>query len=406
VVAVGDAENDHAFLSFCECAVAVANALPALKDRADIVTRGDHGHGVIEVIDGILENELADASSSLTRHDVLLGRLDDGAEVRVPAYGGNILVAGSSGAGKSSVTTGFVERLLEADYQVCVIDPEGDYASLSEAVVLGDDKSIPSADEALAVLEKPERSAVLNLIGVRFEDRPAFFQGLIGRLQDLRSRTGRPHWIIVDEAHHVLPASRQNSPLVLPQGLINTMMITVRPDHVARAAVAEAGALVALGEEPGAVAAAWGNATGEEVAQGGLSKLQRGEALLWRRGKSGPPVFFKVAPCETERVRHHRKYALGELAPESSFYFRGPRNSLKLRAHNLMTFLQMAEGVDDETWLHHLRQGEYSRWFRDAIRNEELAAEAERIESEKGLSAEVSRERIREAIERRFTIPT
>ncbi|HEV2729789.1 MAG TPA: HAD hydrolase family protein, partial [Terriglobales bacterium] len=43
VVGIGDAENDHAFLAVCECGVAVANALPALKDRADIVTAGDHG---------------------------------------------------------------------------------------------------------------------------------------------------------------------------------------------------------------------------------------------------------------------------------------------------------------------------------------------------------------------------
>src|SRR3989337_801534 len=34
-VGVGDAENDHAFLSICECSVAVANALPAVKERAD-----------------------------------------------------------------------------------------------------------------------------------------------------------------------------------------------------------------------------------------------------------------------------------------------------------------------------------------------------------------------------------
>ena len=38
VVGVGDAENDHAFLRSCECAVAVANALPTLKEAADIVT--------------------------------------------------------------------------------------------------------------------------------------------------------------------------------------------------------------------------------------------------------------------------------------------------------------------------------------------------------------------------------
>ena len=45
-VGVGDAENDHAFLTLCECSVAVANALPSLQEHADIVTRGDHGIGV------------------------------------------------------------------------------------------------------------------------------------------------------------------------------------------------------------------------------------------------------------------------------------------------------------------------------------------------------------------------
>src|SRR5262245_4379694 len=43
IVGVGDAENDHAFLRLCECAVAVANALPTLKDCADVVTNADHG---------------------------------------------------------------------------------------------------------------------------------------------------------------------------------------------------------------------------------------------------------------------------------------------------------------------------------------------------------------------------
>src|SRR5262245_47017597 len=45
-VGIGDAENDHTFLTLCECAVAVANALPMVKERADLVTSGDHGDGV------------------------------------------------------------------------------------------------------------------------------------------------------------------------------------------------------------------------------------------------------------------------------------------------------------------------------------------------------------------------
>ncbi|QEL20368.1 HAD family hydrolase [Limnoglobus roseus] len=58
VVGVGDAENDHAFLTLCGCAVAVANALPAVKERADLVTAGARGFGVTELIDRILADDL------------------------------------------------------------------------------------------------------------------------------------------------------------------------------------------------------------------------------------------------------------------------------------------------------------------------------------------------------------
>lgn len=53
-IAVGDAENDHAFLGACECGVAVANALPMLKERADLVLNGERGAGVEELIDRLL----------------------------------------------------------------------------------------------------------------------------------------------------------------------------------------------------------------------------------------------------------------------------------------------------------------------------------------------------------------
>jgi hydroxymethylpyrimidine pyrophosphatase-like HAD family hydrolase len=59
VVAVGDAENDHAFLDACRIGVAVANALPVLKERADFVTNGARGDGVAELIEMILKDDLA-----------------------------------------------------------------------------------------------------------------------------------------------------------------------------------------------------------------------------------------------------------------------------------------------------------------------------------------------------------
>jgi hydroxymethylpyrimidine pyrophosphatase-like HAD family hydrolase len=67
IVGVGDAENDQMFLGMCECSVAVANALPALKERADHVTAGSHGAGVEELIEKLLSEDLASFAPRLTR---------------------------------------------------------------------------------------------------------------------------------------------------------------------------------------------------------------------------------------------------------------------------------------------------------------------------------------------------
>jgi hypothetical protein len=68
VAAIGDAENDHAFLDGCKCSVAVANAIPALKEKADFVTDGAYGAGVVELIDKLIENDLSEVEAKLSRH--------------------------------------------------------------------------------------------------------------------------------------------------------------------------------------------------------------------------------------------------------------------------------------------------------------------------------------------------
>ena len=65
-VGVGDAENDHAFLDFCGCGVAVANALPMLKEHADFVTQNARGAGVVELIDKLIASDLAELAPELT----------------------------------------------------------------------------------------------------------------------------------------------------------------------------------------------------------------------------------------------------------------------------------------------------------------------------------------------------
>jgi HAD superfamily hydrolase (TIGR01484 family) len=59
-IGIGDAENDLAFLDVCGLRVAVANALPVVRQRAAFVTSGTRGAGVAELIDQLLATDLAE----------------------------------------------------------------------------------------------------------------------------------------------------------------------------------------------------------------------------------------------------------------------------------------------------------------------------------------------------------
>jgi hypothetical protein len=405
-VGVGDAENDHAFLRLCECAVAVANALPAVQDGADLVTQGARGAGVEELIDRLLASDLAELEPHLTRHHILLGTREHGEEVRVNPYGGPVLLAGTSGSGKSTLATGLLERLVAAGYQCCVVDPEGDYGTFEGAVVLGDHRRAPTAAEALGLLEPPDQHVVVNLLGLPLQDRPAFFADFLAHVQALRARTGRPHWLVADEAHHLLPVAWQPATSALPPVLPGVTLITVHPDEVAPAALAAVDLVVAVGASPERTMALFSAALGQPAPTIAPATLQPGEAWVWPRRSAARPFRVRSAPGRTERRRHQRKYAEGELGADKSFYFRGPDGALNLRAHNLLLFAQLADGVDDATWLYHLHQGDYSRWFRDAVKDEGLAADAAQIEARPDLSARASRAEIRAAIEQRYTLPS
>jgi hydroxymethylpyrimidine pyrophosphatase-like HAD family hydrolase len=58
VAGIGDAENDAAFLEMCGVSAAVANAIPPIREAADIVTVHEYGAGVEELIDRVLAGEL------------------------------------------------------------------------------------------------------------------------------------------------------------------------------------------------------------------------------------------------------------------------------------------------------------------------------------------------------------
>jgi len=133
--------------------------------------------------------------------------------------------------------------------------------------------------------------------------------------------------------------------------------------------------------------------------------LEPGEAVVWDPAVREDPFTIRIAPSKLDRKRHQRKYTEGELPEERSFYFRGPEGKLSLRAQNLMLFMQIGDGVDDATWMHHLKQGDYSRWFRERIKDDGLAEEVGLIERQPNLPPSESRRLIRAAIEKQYTLP-
>src|SRR5262249_28010625 len=129
-----------------------------------------------------------------------------------------------------------------------------------------------------------------------------------------------------------------------------------------------------------------------------------GEALLWRKDAQSVHRIAIERPRQSLK-RHRRKYALGNLGDDKSFRFRGPEAKLDLKARNLVSFVELGGGVDEATWLYHWRRGDYSRWVREMVKDEELAAEIEGVEGDESLDAEASRDRVRELIETRYTAP-
>jgi hydroxymethylpyrimidine pyrophosphatase-like HAD family hydrolase len=415
VVGVGDAENDHPLLEACGFAVAVENALPALKAHADWVTQYADGRGVSELADALVADDLRGRTAALDRCKILLGRRQTErgeSAVLLDAHGTIALLAGPSGGGKSTVTAALLERLGHAGYQACIFDPEGDYGHEGDLVALGDAHTTPSLESAVQLLSNPKQSVAVNMLRVPLIERPRYCASLLLRLQALRVQTGRPHWLVFEEAHQLFPADWDPADQSLPSMLETALAVTVHPDQVAPAFLRQVNTALVTGMHPDKTLAAFAEAVGRRSPRvDARQALERGQLLVWRpqpdahASGAEEPYVVNVEPGTTQRRRHHRKYAEGLLIPERSFYFRGPEGKLNLRAHNLVLFLELADGVDVDTWQFHLDRGADSRWFGEVIGDEELANEARTIEREAAKDPSESRARIRAAVESRYTQP-
>jgi len=402
VIGVGDAENDHAFLRMVGCAAAVANAVPAVIGASDVKLQRPDGEGVAELVRMTTDD---DEGMIPVSHSLVIGVDPEGGRIAIDPAHRCVLIAGKSGVGKSTLATALTERMVETGFEFCVVDPEGDYSDLEHAVCVGDSKSAPAIEEVLDLVRKIGANVVVNMQALPVADRPPLFDKLFPAMLSLRATSGRPHWIILDEAHHLTARDREGLFDILPKRVRGLVFVTVHPEAMSPDVLQMVQTVVAVGSDAVQTIAGFCTAIGS-TPPAGVEAPGPDEVLVWQPDGATSPTRVRVTAPTQARKRHKKKYAEGDLGEDLSFYFRGRSGKLNLRAYNLVTFIELAQGVDADTWQFHREQRQYSKWFRDVIKDEGLAREAAYAESDASLGADESRARIIAAVASRYTAPS
>ncbi|HET9471160.1 MAG TPA: hypothetical protein VFO24_08650, partial [Usitatibacter sp.] len=183
-----------------------------------------------------------------------------------------------------------------------VIDARGDYVEIEQAVVLGAADRPPDPMEATTALKKPEIDAVVTLAALPPPARPAFVADLLRRLGALRQSTGRPHWIVVDEAELALPARALREEIALPPAE-NTIFVSSDATRLAPDLLAAANAIVATGGGAGAAIVAIARAISAPAPPEALRDPLEGEALVWFRRSGAAPVLVQLGKMDSAKGR-------------------------------------------------------------------------------------------------------
>src|SRR5205814_1103725 len=110
----------------------------------------------------VIEKDATAFGSTRDRNAIEIGRRLDGRAVSISPHDGGTLVAGLSGGGKSTLATAMLERFIGRAFQVCVFDPEGDYADFHSAVGTRPAETIATFCRAVATEPPPLPPQVLE----------------------------------------------------------------------------------------------------------------------------------------------------------------------------------------------------------------------------------------------------
>jgi hypothetical protein len=227
------------------------------------------------------------------------------------------------------------------------------------------------------------------IVGTARSDEPVVREALAAAddIRPLRRRIGRPHWVLLDEAHYTLHRSGITDDLGIVEDR-GFCLVTYRPSWLRASIIAAVDFFVLARATAAAEIEALAKVAGAPFGDGrplsdALGRLPRGEFLLMRpreEGGSGA-VTFLAAPRQTVHVRHLTKYADCDVQPGHEFLFRGPWGQSVATAESLQAFRRVVATIDHGVLAHHAGHGDFSRWVLDVFHDAELGRQLRKMES-------------------------
>jgi hypothetical protein len=384
LIAFGDAENDLPLFATAGIAVAARGAVPAVAARADHQLSHPGGAGVAQYIHQVLQQSGIMATPA--RHNLMLGMAIDGAAAMLPASGVNVMVTGDPRSGKSWLAGLVAEDLIEQEYRICIIDPEGDYLSLGQrphVLLLGHELGLPDPTAVPHLMRSEPVSLVLNLASLPVGAQVTYVDAVLAELERCSALSGIPQWILVDEAQYFFHAPESHTPRFA--GTVNYLFATYRPSLLSSVLVAAVNAHLvthtAVDEERYFITSLLRERGPENlVAADALAQLDLQHAGLLLEDPSNPCwQVFRPAARVTAHAHHARKYAATGLPEHTAFRFLRT-DGTPVVAHNVVEFHRAVEQVPMESLRHHLANGDFSRWVSEVLGDQQLSRGLRKLE--------------------------
>jgi hydroxymethylpyrimidine pyrophosphatase-like HAD family hydrolase/CheY-like chemotaxis protein len=424
LVACGDAENDSSLLELAELAVAVPNAIPKIKALADVVLPQDPedtGTGINMLLKQLLSRRGPPHRQRPERR-LVLGYTKESAPVYLDPLtlvDSRLGIFGASNSGKSWVAGLLTEELFRLGYQVCIIDPEGDYramASMTHSLHMGITESpLPAVSDLINLLEWHSVSLVLDLSTRTPEERYAYVLDFARALRGLRTKRGRPHWFLIDEAQSFCPREGGELTDLLLESMqdgLGVGLVSYRPSQLSEALLKKLDhcLLTRLGipEEIQALEPYLAQFDEGRDVLDQLPGLPVGQIFLCSNlyrpltSKLQSPVRFQTGPRSIPHIRHLQKYLRAPLPENKRFYFcASTGRNLGYSAANLWEFRQIISSVSLDSVLYHQKRGDFGMWLQDVLGDGELAREVHKL-NHRELSGEDLRQALLEMIINRY----